>query len=75
MSHGKIRYLEIPAKTAETSAEFYSSIFVWKVRKRGDGALAFDDTGGVSGTLVKEAIGLRPNARGRTSWWTTLRMH
>ena len=54
MPHGKICYLEIPAKTAEASAEFYSSIFNWKVRKRGDGALAFDDTGTVSGTWVAE---------------------
>jgi predicted enzyme related to lactoylglutathione lyase len=55
MSHGKICYLEIPAKTAEASAEFYSSIFGWKVRQRGDGELAFDDPGGVSGTWVKES--------------------
>lgn len=54
MSHGKICYLEIPAITAEASSSFYSSIFGWTVRKRGDGALAFDDTGGVSGTWVKE---------------------
>src|SRR5205085_11799418 len=53
MSHGKICYLEIPALTAEASAAFYSSIFGWTVRKRGDGELAFDDTGGVSGTWVK----------------------
>src|SRR4029434_220672 len=55
MPHGKICYLEIPATTAEASAGFYSSIFGWTVRKRGDGALAFDDTGGVSGTWVKES--------------------
>ena len=55
MPHGKICYLEIPAKTAEASADFYSAIFGWKVRRRGDGALAFDDTGGVSGTWVKES--------------------
>jgi len=55
MPHGKICYLEIPAKTAEASAEFYRSIFKWKVRPRGDGAIAFDDTGGVSGTWVKES--------------------
>ncbi len=54
MPHGKICYLEIPAKTAEASADFYSSIFGWKVRKRGDGELAFDDAGGVSGIWVKE---------------------
>jgi predicted enzyme related to lactoylglutathione lyase len=53
MPHGKICYLEIPAKTAESSADFYGPIFGWKVRKRGDGALAFDDAGGVSGTWVK----------------------
>lgn len=55
MPHGKICYLEIPANAAEASAEFYSGIFGWKVRKRGDGELAFDDTGGVSGTWVKES--------------------
>jgi uncharacterized protein len=55
MPHGKICYLEIPANAAATSAEFYSSIFGWKVRTRGDGELAFDDPGGVSGTWVKES--------------------
>ena len=55
MSHGKICYLEIPAITAEASASFYNSIFGWNVRKRGDGELAFDDAGGVSGTWVKES--------------------
>jgi predicted enzyme related to lactoylglutathione lyase len=65
MPHGKICYLEIPAKTAEASAEFYSSIFGWKVRKRGDGELAFDDTGGVSGTWVKESDHT-PDERTRT---------
>ena len=54
MPHGKICYLEIPALTAEAAAGFYSSIFGWTIRERGDGALAFDDTGGVSGTWVKE---------------------
>jgi hypothetical protein len=55
MSHGRICYLEIPAKTSEASARFYSSIFGWKVRTRGDGEIAFDDPGGVSGTWVKES--------------------
>ena len=54
MAHGKICYLEIPANRAEDSARFYSDIFGWKVRERGDGNLAFDDTEGVSGTWVKE---------------------
>jgi uncharacterized protein len=55
MPHGKICYLEIPANAAEASAQFYSRIFGWKVRTRGDGELAFDDPGGVSGTWVKES--------------------
>lgn len=54
MPHGKICYLEIPAKTCEESAEFYRSIFGWNVRERGDGNLAFDDSGSVSVTWVKE---------------------
>jgi predicted enzyme related to lactoylglutathione lyase len=54
MPHGKICYLEIPANKAEDAAKFYSDIFGWKVRPRGDGNLAFDDSGAVSGTWVKE---------------------
>ena len=65
MPHGKICYMEIPAKTAEASADFYSSIFGWKIRRRGDGELAFDDTGGVSGTWVKESD-RTPDERTRT---------
>ena len=65
MAHGKICYLEIPADTAEASAEFYSRIFGWKVRTRGDGQLAFDDAGGVSGTWVK-ASDRTPDERTRT---------
>ena len=65
MTHGKICYLEIPANTAQASAEFYSSIFGWKVRKRGDGELAFDDPAGVSGTWVKESD-RTPDERTRT---------
>ncbi|MDQ6737421.1 MAG: VOC family protein [Gemmatimonadota bacterium] len=55
MSHGKICYLEIPANRAQDSANFYADLFGWKVRERGDGNLAFDDTGAVSGTWVKQA--------------------
>jgi hypothetical protein len=55
MPHGKVCYLEIPSKTVDSSASFYSTIFGWKVRPRGDGNLAFDDPAGVSGTWVKEA--------------------
>jgi uncharacterized protein len=55
MAHGKICYLEIPARTGEQSAAFYSKIFGWRVRQRGDGEMEFDDPGGVSGTWVKES--------------------
>jgi predicted enzyme related to lactoylglutathione lyase len=66
MPHGKICYLEIPANRAEDSARFYSEIFGWKVRERGDGNLAFDDAdGGVSGTWVKESD-RTPDERTRT---------
>lgn len=53
MLHGKICYLEIPANREEDSAKFYSGIFGWEIRHRGDGNLAFDDAGSVSGTWVK----------------------
>jgi hypothetical protein len=65
MPHGKICYLEIPANRAEDSARFYSGIFGWKVRERGDGNLAFDDTGAVSGTWVKGSD-RTPDERTRT---------
>jgi predicted enzyme related to lactoylglutathione lyase len=53
--HGKVCYLQIPAADVERSAEFYSTVFGWGLRRRGDGSLAFDDTDGslgVSGTWV-----------------------
>jgi predicted enzyme related to lactoylglutathione lyase len=57
---GKLCYIEIPAADGAASAEFYQSAFGWKIRRRGDGAVAFDDTvGEVSGTFV---VG-RPVAR------------
>ena len=53
MPAGKICYLEIPSADAEASAQFYAKIFGWKIRTRGDGARAFDDsTGAVSGAWV-----------------------
>ena len=41
---GKICYIEIPAVDVPRSAEFYNKAFGWQIRKRGDGATAFDDT-------------------------------
>jgi predicted enzyme related to lactoylglutathione lyase len=53
LSNGKICYIEIPAKDIARSSEFYKRVFGWNVRKRGDGATAFDDTTGeVSGAWV-----------------------
>jgi len=51
--HGKICYVELPALDGARSADFYRSIFGWKIRRRGDGATAFDDAEGqVSGTWI-----------------------
>ena len=50
---GKICYIEIPATDIHQSAEFYWRAFGWQIRRRGDGATAFDDTvNQVSGTWV-----------------------
>ena len=58
-AHGKVCYVEIPAADIDRSADFYAAVFGWRVRRRGDGRLAFDDaTGGVSGSWVV----------GRTAW-------
>ena len=51
--NGKICYIEMPAMDVQRSANFYQKAFGWKIRKRGDGATAFDDTvGEVSGSFV-----------------------
>jgi predicted enzyme related to lactoylglutathione lyase len=56
--NGKICYIEIPAVDVLLSASFYKKIFGWKIRERGDGRIAFDDSiNGVSGTWV---IGRNP---------------
>jgi uncharacterized protein len=52
-ANGKICYLEIPATDIARSADFYSKVFGWNIRQRGDGHTAFDDTvGEVSGSWV-----------------------
>lgn len=52
-TNGKICYLEVPALNAAQSAEFYTQVFGWPMRTRGDGMRAFDDaTGQVSGAFV-----------------------
>src|SRR6266568_8809791 len=53
LGNGKICYIEIPAIDINASATFYQKSFNWKLRTRGDGAVAFDDSvGEVSGTWV-----------------------
>ena len=53
MPNGKICYIEIPATDIKRSADFYTKVFGWTVRVRGDGSTAFDDTtGAVSGAWV-----------------------
>jgi len=43
----------MPAVDVNRSAQFYEKVFGWRSRRRGDGALAFDDTTGeVSGSWV-----------------------
>jgi uncharacterized protein len=52
-ANGKICYVEIPALDVRRSSDFYAGVFGWRIRQRGDGHMAFDDTTGeVSGTWV-----------------------
>lgn len=58
-ANGKICYLEIPAQDIKRSADFYTKVFGWRLRTRGDGSIAFDDAvNEVSGSWV----------RGRKAW-------
>ena len=53
LATGKICYIEIPATDVERSAEFYRRAFGWRIRRRGDGEVAFDDAvNEVSGAWV-----------------------
>ena len=53
MTRGEVRYLQVPAEDPERSAAFYAAVFGWEIRRRGDGAIAFDDgSGHVSGMWV-----------------------
>lgn len=62
LANGKICYVEIPATNIDRSAAFYKKVFGWSIRRRGDGATAFDDsTGEVSGAWV---LGRPPQSPG-----------
>jgi uncharacterized protein len=51
--NGKICYIEFPATDIARSAEFYGTVFGWKIRKRDDGSVSFDDgVGEVSGAWI-----------------------
>jgi predicted enzyme related to lactoylglutathione lyase len=53
LSNGKVCYIEMPAIDVQRSADFYAKVFGWRIRQRGDGHTAFDDTTGeVSGAWV-----------------------
>ena len=53
MGNGKVCYIEIPAVDINASVRFYEDVFGWRIRRRGDGSIAFDDSvGEVSGTWV-----------------------
>src|SRR2546425_8620771 len=56
LTNGKVCYVEIPAVDVRRSAEFYEKVFGWRIRQRGDGSIAFDDTVGEGGGPP----GLRP---------------
>ena len=52
-TNGKICYLEIPTTDIARSVGFYQAVFGWQIRRRRDGATAFDDGAGeVSGAWV-----------------------
>src|SRR3989442_2293792 len=53
LANGKVCYIDIPAVDIGRSADFYAKVFGCRLRQRGDGSTAFDDsTGEVSGTWV-----------------------
>jgi predicted enzyme related to lactoylglutathione lyase len=53
LGNGKICYVQVPSNDVAVSAEFYNKVFGWKMRIRGDGSTAFDDSvGQVSGAFV-----------------------
>jgi predicted enzyme related to lactoylglutathione lyase len=54
LANGKICYIELPAVDIAKSSDFYSTVFGWKIRKRGDGRTAFDDTTGQVSGAFKE---------------------
>ncbi|HEX7662125.1 MAG TPA: VOC family protein [Pseudonocardiaceae bacterium] len=55
MSHGRLRYMEIPAIDVEESAAFYEAVFGWKIRRETPSQPYFTDPSGqLDGTFVVE---------------------
>jgi predicted enzyme related to lactoylglutathione lyase len=53
--HGKICYIEIPAKDPQASADFFEKVFGWHIRRDDGGHLSFDDgVGEVSGMWITD---------------------
>lgn len=51
--NGQVGYIEIPAIDIQRSADFYVKVFGWRITKREDGSIGFEDTTGqLSGTWV-----------------------
>jgi uncharacterized protein len=48
-AHGRICYVIMPTKDPEASSGFNRDVFGWQIRAHGDGTLAFDAVGQVSG--------------------------
>jgi predicted enzyme related to lactoylglutathione lyase len=59
VANGKVRYLEIPAVDFERSADFYRDVFRWVIRRRGEGALAFDNATGRGERQLRHRPGRR----------------
>ena len=53
LANGKICYIEMPTVDVNRSSKFYEEVFGWRIRRRNDGSIAFDDgVGEVSGTWI-----------------------
>jgi predicted enzyme related to lactoylglutathione lyase len=58
--HGRLGYIQIPAKDVRASSAFYSAVFGWTVRGGSDSHLSFTDaTGDMIGAWV---TGLAPSS-------------
>ncbi|GLU53680.1 VOC family protein [Dyadobacter frigoris] len=54
-ANGKVCYIEIPSDDVDVSSAFYETVFGWKIRRRDDGSVSFDDGAGeVSGTWITD---------------------